>query len=67
MSPAQWLVAGIGATLSIATFMLLRHPRYRRDQFRGEPASLAWSLAAAALMAGVGILFVWTQGRFEAP
>jgi hypothetical protein len=47
--------------------MLLRHPRYRRDQFRGEPASLAWSLAAAALMAGVGILFVWTQGRFEAP
>jgi hypothetical protein len=67
MSPAQALVTGIFATLSIATFLLMRYPRYRRQQYRGEPFALRTSLVAAAVMLAIGVFCVWAQGRFESP
>jgi hypothetical protein len=65
MSPAQWLVAGVFATLSSATFLLMRNPRYRREQYRGEPFALTTSLVAAAVMLAIGVVCVWAQVRFE--
>jgi hypothetical protein len=67
MSAAQWLIAAISATLAVAAFVLMRYPHHRREQFRGEAFSLGTALAAAALLAAVGVVFVWAQGRFESP
>jgi uncharacterized membrane protein SirB2 len=67
MSPAQWLVAGVFVTLSIATFLLMRYPRFRRQQYRGEPFALTTSLVAGAVMLATGVVCVWAQGRFESP
>jgi hypothetical protein len=65
VSPAQWLVGGVCAALSIATYLLMRYRRYRREPFRGEPFALTTSLVASALMLALGVIFVWAQGRFE--
>jgi hypothetical protein len=67
MSPAQWLIAAVSATLTVAAFALMRYPHHRREQYRGEAFSLAASLAGAAIMAAIGLLFIWAQGRFESP
>jgi hypothetical protein len=41
MSPAQWLIVTIGAVVSTTTFMLMRYPQHRREEYRGEPFSSA--------------------------
>lgn len=66
MSAAQWLIASVGLVLAVTTFMLMRFPHHRREQYRGGPFSLAVSVAAAALMLAVCLVFVWAQGQWEA-
>ncbi|MGE3178070.1 MAG: hypothetical protein AB7O32_11410 [Vicinamibacterales bacterium] len=65
MDAAQWLIATIGFTLAVATFVLMRFPAYRRQQYRGEPFSLAVSLAAAGVMLALCLAMVWAQGEFS--
>lgn len=66
MSAAQWLIASVGLLLAVTTFMLMRFPHHRREQYRGRPFSIGISLLAAALMLTLCLMFVWAQGQFEA-
>ena len=65
MSPAQWLIALVGLSVSVATFALMRFPHTRREQYRGEAFSAIASLVAAAIVLALCLLMVWAQGRFE--
>lgn len=65
MSAAQILIAVVGAVMVAGTFLLMRVPGLRREQYRGEPFSLTASVIAAALMAVLMLVFIWAQGRFE--
>jgi uncharacterized membrane protein YidH (DUF202 family) len=67
MSAAQLLILVIGLGVSISTFVLMRFPQHRREQYRGEAFSTSASLVAAAVVLAVCIAFVWAQGRFESP
>ncbi len=66
MSAAQWLLMIVGVILSVTTFMLMRFPQYRREEYRGGPFSTTTSLVAAVLMLVLCLIFVLAQGRFEA-
>ena len=66
MSAAQLLIGVVGAVLVVTTFVLMRRPEHRREQYRGEPFSFTASVIAAALMALLMLVFIWAQGRFEA-
>jgi hypothetical protein len=65
MSAAQWMIATVCTVASVVTFMLMRYPHHRREQYRGEPFSVAVSLIAAGLVLALGVIFVFAQGRFE--
>jgi hypothetical protein len=65
MSAAEWMIGTICTVASIITFVLMRYPHHRREQYRGEPFSLAVSLIAAALVLALGVIFIFAQGRFE--
>jgi hypothetical protein len=65
MSAAQLMIGTISVVASIATFVLMRFPQHRREQYRGEPFSVVASLIAAAAVLAVGVIFVVAQGRFE--
>ena len=65
MSAAQLLIGLIGVGASVSTFVLMRFPQHRREQYRGQPFSTAASLAAAAVVLAVCLGFVWAQGRYE--
>lgn len=66
MSAAQWLIAIVGLLLAVTTFMLMRFPHHRREQYRGDPFSIGISLVAAVLVLALCLTFVWAQGQFEA-
>jgi hypothetical protein len=66
MSPAQWLIVLVGLGASAATFVLMRYPQHRREQYRGEAFSMPVSLFAAAIVLALCLVFAWAQGRFEA-
>ena len=65
MSPAQLLIGIVGLVASITTFMLMRFPHHRREQYRGEPFSIAASVAGAAVILALCMAFVWAQGQYE--
>jgi hypothetical protein len=65
MSAAQLVIGLIGLVASISTFVLMRFPHHRREQYRGQPFSTAASLIAAAVVLAVCLVFVWAQGRYE--
>ena len=65
MSAAQLLIGVIGLGVSVSTFVLMRFPYHRREQYRGQPFSTAASLVAAAVFLAVCLAFVWAQGRYE--
>ena len=67
MSAAQLLIAVVGLTVSFTTFVLMRYPRHRREQYRGGPFSMAASLVAAAIVLAACLVMVWAQGRYESP
>jgi hypothetical protein len=67
VSAAQWLIVVIGAVVSTSTFMLMRYPQHRREEYRGEPFSAASSLTGAAVMLALCLLFAWIQGQSEVP
>jgi hypothetical protein len=47
------------------TFVLMRFPQHRREQYRGEPFSTPVSLTAALAVLVLCLVFAWAQGRFE--
>jgi hypothetical protein len=64
MSAAQLLIGIVGLTASICTFVLLRLPQYRREQYRGQAFSTArWSRLRSSWLCT--LRYVWPQGRFE--
>ena len=65
MSAAQLLIAAVGLIVSIITFMLMRYPRHRREQYRGQAFSTAASLVTAAIVLAACLVMVWAQGRYE--
>lgn len=65
MSAAQLLIGLIGLSASIGAFVLMRFPQHRREEYRGQPFSMAASLVTAALVLALCLAFVWAQGRFE--
>ena len=67
MSAAQLLIGLIGLGVSMGTFVLMRFPQHRREQYRGEPFSTTASFVAAAVLLAVCLAFVWAQGRYESP
>ena len=66
MSAAQLLIVVIGVTVSIITFVLMRYPQHRREQYRGRPFSIAASLVTAAIVLAACLVMVWAQGLYEA-
>jgi hypothetical protein len=67
MSAAATVDCVVGLTVSFTTFVLMRDPRHRREQYRGEPFSMAASLVAAAIVLAACRVMVWAQGRYESP
>ena len=65
MSAAQLLIVVVGLGASVSTFGLMRYPQQRREQYRGQPFSLAASLLAAAVVLAICLVFAWAQGRYE--
>ena len=65
MSAAQLMIGTISVVASIATFVLMRFPQHRREQYRGEPFSIVASLIAAAIVLTVSVTFVLAQDRYE--
>jgi Co/Zn/Cd efflux system component len=66
MSAAQLLIGIIGLGASVIAFVLMRFPQHRREQYYGRAFSLPASLALAAVILVMCLIFVWAQGRFEA-
>jgi hypothetical protein len=67
MSPAQLLIAAIGVTVAVCTFVLMRYPEHRREQYRGSPFSMPVSIGAAVFILVVFVVFVWAQALSERP
>jgi hypothetical protein len=67
MSPAQLLIAAVGVTVAVCTFVLMRYPEHRREQYRGSAFSIPVSLGAVAFILVMFVVFVWAQGRSEMP
>jgi Co/Zn/Cd efflux system component len=67
MSAAQLLIAVVGLTVSFTTFVLMRYPQHRREQYRGRPFSMVASLVTAAIVLTACLAMVWAQGRYESP
>ena len=65
MSAAQLMIGTVGLFAAAATFILMRFPHHRREQYRGEPFSVVVSLLAAAAVLALSLSFVLAQGRFE--
>jgi hypothetical protein len=65
MSAAQLLIVIVGLGASFSTFVLMRFPHHRREQYRGQPFSTAASLAAAAVVLAVCLAFALAQGVYE--
>ena len=65
MSAAQLLIVIVGLGASFSTFVLMRFPHHRREQYRGQPFSIAASLIAAAVVLAVCLAFALAQGRYE--
>jgi hypothetical protein len=66
MSAAQLLIVIVGLGASFSTFVLMRYPHHRREQYRGQPFSVAASLVAAAVVLAVCLAFAVAQGVYEA-
>jgi NADH:ubiquinone oxidoreductase subunit 6 (subunit J) len=66
MSAAQWLIAVVGVVVSASTFVLMRYPQHRREQYRGRPFSIAASLVTAAIVLAACLVMVWAQSLYEA-
>jgi hypothetical protein len=66
VSAAQLLIVIVGLVTSFTTYVLLRFPEQRREQYRGRPFPQDASLTGAAVVLGLCLLFAWAQGRFEA-
>lgn len=66
MSAAQLLIGVVGLGASFATFILMRFPEYRRQQYLGAPFSTTASAVTALLVLTFCLACVWAQGRFEA-
>ena len=67
MSAAQLLIAAVGVTAAVCTFVLMRYPEHRREQYRGSPFSMPVSLGAAVFILVMFVVFVWAQGLSEMP
>lgn len=65
MSAAQLVIGVIGLGASFATFVLMRFPQHRRQQYRGSAFSTAASAVAAAVVLAACLACAWAQGRFE--
>jgi hypothetical protein len=65
MSPAQLLIAVVGLTVSVVTFVLMRYPQHRREQYRGSAFSITASLVMATIVLAACLVMVWAQGRYE--
>jgi hypothetical protein len=65
MSAAQLLIAVVGLTASIVTFVLMRYPQHRREQYRGRPFSVTASLITAAIVLTACLIMAWAQGVYE--
>lgn len=65
MSAAQALIVLVGLGLSGGTFVLLRFPGYRREQYRGEAFSMLSSATAAVAMLLLCLVLAWAQGQYE--